>query len=110
LTQRTPKSDQRARAGQRIRSEADQQAVAHGARTDEGKRDLPDIAGTWIDDPECQRAIAAQHRVTPRLEDAWGAEIGRRIAEIDSGKVKLVPWSRARRRLRLGLRSARRER
>jgi putative addiction module component (TIGR02574 family) len=39
----------------------------------------------------------------PSLEDDWVAEIGRRVAEVDAGKVKLVPWSRARRRLRAGV-------
>jgi putative addiction module component (TIGR02574 family) len=33
-------------------------------------------------------------------ERAWKMEIGRRIAEIDSGAVELAPWQVARRRLR----------
>ena len=32
-------------------------------------------------------------------EDAWDAEIARRIQELDSGKVRPVPWSEVRRRL-----------
>ena len=32
-------------------------------------------------------------------EDAWDAEIGKRLQEIDSGQVKLVPWSEARRQI-----------
>jgi putative addiction module component (TIGR02574 family) len=32
-------------------------------------------------------------------EDAWRQEIGRRLLEIDSGAVKLVPWRDARERL-----------
>jgi putative addiction module component (TIGR02574 family) len=27
------------------------------------------------------------------VEAAWTAEVQRRLAEVDSGKVKLVPWS-----------------
>ncbi len=29
---------------------------------------------------------------SPEIEEAWGAEIERRIEEIDSGKVKTIPW------------------
>jgi len=32
-------------------------------------------------------------------EEAWDAEIGRRLDEIDSGRVKMVPWSEARRQI-----------
>jgi len=32
-------------------------------------------------------------------EEAWRAEIERRIAELDSGKVKAIPWADARRRI-----------
>lgn len=32
-------------------------------------------------------------------EAAWDLEIARRIAEIDSGSVTLVPWEEARRRI-----------
>ena len=31
------------------------------------------------------------------VEDAWDREIGRRLAEIDAGDVKLVPWGEAKR-------------
>ena len=33
------------------------------------------------------------------VEEAWDIEIGRRLADIDSGRVKLVPWSQARRQI-----------
>jgi putative addiction module component (TIGR02574 family) len=36
----------------------------------------------------------------PEIEAAWAAEIERRIAEIDSGQVKLVPWEKVRDGLR----------
>ncbi len=32
-------------------------------------------------------------------EEAWQAEVLRRLAEIDSGAVSLLPWDEARRRL-----------
>jgi len=32
-------------------------------------------------------------------EELWSAEIARRIAEIDTGKVQLVPWPDVRQRL-----------
>jgi putative addiction module component (TIGR02574 family) len=33
-------------------------------------------------------------------EEAWKIEVGRRIQEIDSGTVELIPWQVARKRLR----------
>jgi putative addiction module component (TIGR02574 family) len=33
-------------------------------------------------------------------EEAWREEIHRRLQEIDSGAVRLIPWGDARRRLR----------
>ena len=32
-------------------------------------------------------------------EEAWREEIGRRIAELDSGKVKPIAWAEARRQI-----------
>jgi hypothetical protein len=32
-------------------------------------------------------------------EEDWNREIARRIAELDSGKVKPVPWAEARRQI-----------
>jgi putative addiction module component (TIGR02574 family) len=58
-----------------------------------------DIAGTLL------RSLDS--REDPNVEEAWAAEVDRRVAEVDSGKVKLVPWERPRRRLRASLRNAR---
>ena len=33
------------------------------------------------------------------VEEAWKEEIGRRLAELDSGKVKPIPWAEARRQI-----------
>ena len=38
-------------------------------------------------------------------QQAWQAEIGRRIREIDNGSVELIPWQVARRRLQSRLES-----
>ncbi len=35
----------------------------------------------------------------PGVEAAWDEEIKRRIEEIDSGKVKPIPWEEARRQI-----------
>jgi putative addiction module component (TIGR02574 family) len=35
--------------------------------------------------------------VDPKVEEAWDKEIARRIAEVDGGKVKPIPWEEARR-------------
>jgi putative addiction module component (TIGR02574 family) len=37
------------------------------------------------------------------VEAAWAKEIERRIRDVESGKVKLVPWSEVRRGLRTRL-------
>ncbi|HZO25699.1 MAG TPA: addiction module protein [Chloroflexota bacterium] len=36
-----------------------------------------------------------------QADELWSAEIARRIADIDAGRVQLVPWSDVRRRLEL---------
>ena len=35
----------------------------------------------------------------PGAEQAWSAEIQRRVEDIDAGRVKLVPWTEARRQI-----------
>lgn len=37
------------------------------------------------------------------VEESWREEIVKRLKEIDSGAVRLVPWEDARRRLRFGM-------
>jgi putative addiction module component (TIGR02574 family) len=37
--------------------------------------------------------------VDASAEEGWSQEIARRIAELDSGKVKPIPWSEARRQV-----------
>ena len=37
--------------------------------------------------------------VDASVEEEWNQEIARRIAELDSGKVKPVPWAEARRQI-----------
>jgi len=37
--------------------------------------------------------------VDPGVEEAWNQEIARRIAEVDSGKVKPIPWEDARKQI-----------
>ena len=40
---------------------------------------------SWFDrEPESE--------VDPDVEDAWRAEIERRVAELDAGTVETVPW------------------
>ena len=35
----------------------------------------------------------------PNIEAAWAAEIERRLAEVEAGTVKTIPWEEVRRRL-----------
>jgi putative addiction module component (TIGR02574 family) len=48
------------------------------------ERDRATLAGLLIEslDPVCD----------PDVEAAWSAEIERRLAEIEAGTVKLIPW------------------
>ena len=38
-------------------------------------------------------------QVDPEAEEAWDAEIERRVQEIDLGLVEMTPWSEVRKRL-----------
>jgi putative addiction module component (TIGR02574 family) len=56
--------------------------------------------------PEARAALAGELIDSLDVDDldgdaeaAWGAEIRRRLQEVDSGTVKAVPWSEARRRI-----------
>jgi len=55
--------------------------------------------------PEARAALAGSllesldDTVDPSAEEEWGREIARRIEELDSGKVKPVPWAEARRQI-----------
>jgi len=54
--------------------------------------------------PEEQEALADSlisslgDKVDPGVEAAWREEIARRIAELDSGEAKTIPWEEVRRR------------
>lgn len=43
--------------------------------------------------------VSLDSEVDENAEEAWREEIYRRLQEIDSGAVKLIPWDDARRRL-----------
>jgi plasmid stability protein len=61
----------RARAEGRSLNDVAMEALARGAGLGEEKvryRDLSGIAGTWVEDPECERVLAEQDRVD---EDLW---------------------------------------
>jgi putative addiction module component (TIGR02574 family) len=59
-----------------------------------------DLAATLID--------SLDDREDEGVEQAWAEEIERRIKEVESGQVKMIPWSEARRRLRARLDAGRR--
>jgi putative addiction module component (TIGR02574 family) len=58
-----------------------------------------DIAGTLL------RSLDVED--DPDIEAAWAIEIERRLKDVESGKVKLVPWETVRRRLRATLKRGR---
>ncbi len=47
------------------------------------------IAGSLID--------SLDEAVDENVEAAWAEEIARRVKDLDSGKAKTIPWSKARR-------------
>jgi putative addiction module component (TIGR02574 family) len=53
--------------------------------------------------PEARAALAAslleslEEAIDEGVEAAWAAEIAKRIHELDSGAVALIPWPEARR-------------
>jgi putative addiction module component (TIGR02574 family) len=55
--------------------------------------------------PEARGALASRlidsldQAIDPDAEAAWDAEITRRVQELDSGQVKVVPWSEVRQRI-----------
>lgn len=55
--------------------------------------------------PEARAALAGQlidsldAEVDEGAEAAWSLEIARRLAELETGKVKSVPWAEARRQI-----------
>jgi putative addiction module component (TIGR02574 family) len=55
--------------------------------------------------PEARAALAGslleslEDTLDASAEEEWNREIARRIAELDSGKVKPIPWAEARRQI-----------
>ena len=47
------------------------------------------IAGSLIESPD--------EEIDENAEAAWADEIARRVQDLDSGKAKTIPWSKARR-------------
>ena len=70
------------------------------------KRDAADILRDALElPPEARAALAGSmldsldQTVDEDAESAWEAEIAARLKELDEGRVKVVPWVEARRRI-----------
>ncbi len=70
------------------------------------KRDAADILKDALAlPPEARAAVAGSllesldDQIDEGAEAAWEAEIARRLDDLDTGKVKLIPWATVRRRL-----------
>ncbi len=50
-------------------------------------------------DLACSLMDSLDGSADPSAEAAWNEEIARRIAELDSGKAKTVPWEEVRHRI-----------
>ena len=55
------------------------------------EKDRASMAGVLIE--------SLHGEVDPDAEEAWDAEIRRRVEELESGKVETIPWSEVRQRL-----------
>ena len=53
-------------------------------------------------DLACSLMESLDEKVDQGVESAWNEEISSRIADLDSGKAKTVPWDEIRRRLDTG--------
>ena len=47
--------------------------------------------------------LVATVRASSNLHPAWGAELRRRVAEVESGQVQPIPWDEVRREVRARL-------
>jgi putative addiction module component (TIGR02574 family) len=70
------------------------------------KRDAADILKDALAlPPEARAAVAGSllesldDEIDEGAEAAWETEIARRLDDLDTGKVKLIPWATVRRRL-----------
>jgi len=61
-----------------------------------------DIAGTLL------RSLDTKEETG--VEAAWAVEVEHRLGEIESGKTKLIPWQRVRRRLESAVSRGRKKR
>ena len=52
-------------------------------------------------------SLEERHEDPPAVEAAWNDEVARRIAELDSGKAKTIPWEEIRHRISAKLTSGR---
>ena len=69
-------------------------------------KEFKDIFRDAADLPEHDRATLAgllieslESEPDPDVEAAWAAEIERRVADLESGTVKTIPWEEVRQRL-----------
>ena len=75
-------------------------------------REAADLLREALSLPQEQRAAlvdslleSLDSDVDPDAEEAWRQEIYRRLQQIDSGAVQLIPWEDAERRLQTKFRS-----
>jgi putative addiction module component (TIGR02574 family) len=58
----------------------------------EAVRQLPPDQQRWIAYEILDPLDTEEEGTSEEIEAAWGEEIQRRLDEIDSGKVELIPW------------------
>lgn len=58
------------------------------------------LALSEVERAELVELLTTTGAVSGDLHPAWGAELRRRAAEVDSGQVKAIPWDEVRREVR----------
>jgi len=54
-------------------------------------------------DLACSLIDSLDSSIDPEADEAWNKEIARRIADLDSGKAKAIPWEEVRRQCSAGI-------
>ncbi len=70
-------------------SPAAEELLEHALTLEE--KDRASVAGALIESLYAERETG--------VDEAWDAEIGRRIVQLDAGIVETIPWSEVKRRL-----------
>ena len=73
-----------------------------GLQVPTGLADADQLIEIGVVELPLRKPADVRARVDEDAEAAWATEVNRRLAELDSGAVKTIPWAEVRRRLAAG--------